>query len=198
MKVLVTGGAGYIGSVTTYRLLEAGHEVVVFDSLELGHREAVDPRATLVVGDLRDGEAIKRAMLTHRPDGVMHFAAYALVPQSMEQPELYFRNNVGGGMNLIEAMLAADVGRIVFSSTCATYGDPDCVPIHEAVPQKPTNPYGESKLILEMMLNWYRDRMGLKATYLRYFNAAGAFGHLGEDHDPETPLVPIVLQVALG
>jgi UDP-glucose 4-epimerase len=198
MKVLVTGGAGYIGSVTTEKMLDAGHEIVVFDNLERGHRQALDERARFIEGDLRDKDSITSAMMDVRPDAVMHFAAYALVPESMEQPEIYFRNNLGGGVNLSEAMLKADVGRIVFSSTCATYGQPETVPITEDEKQSPENPYGESKLQFEKVLNWYRELHGMKAIYLRYFNACGATEKFGEDHDPETHIIPIVLQVALG
>ena len=198
MKVLVTGGAGYIGSVTTEKMLDAGHEIVVFDNLERGHRQALDDRARFIEGDLRDKDSIASAMMDVKPDAVMPFAAYALVPESMEQPEIYFRNNLGGGVNLSEAMLKADVGRIVFSSTCATYGQPDNVPITEDEKQKPENPYGESKLQFEKVLNWYRELHGMKAVFLRYFNACGATEKFGEDHDPETHIIPIVLQVALG
>lgn len=198
MKVLVTGGAGYIGSVTTEKMIDSGHEVVVFDNLERGHMQAVDRRAGFIKGDLRNREDIETAMLKVKPDAVMHFAAYALVPESMEKPELYFRNNMDGGINLSEAMLKAGVGRIVFSSTCATYGQPRNVPITEDEPQKPENPYGESKLQFEKVLDWYRRLYGMKAIYLRYFNACGATEKFGEDHDPETHIIPIVLQAALG
>jgi len=198
MKVLVTGGAGYIGSVTTELLIDAGHDVVVFDNLERGHRQAVDERASLVVGDLRDKDSIAKAMKEAKPDAVMHFAAYALVPESMTNPELYFRNNVVGGINLAEAMLDADVKKIVFSSTCATFGQPDRIPITEDTTQNPANPYGESKLMFEQALKWYRDLRGMKTVFLRYFNACGATEKFGEDHDPETHIIPIVLQVALG
>ncbi len=198
MKVLVTGGAGYIGSVTTEKMLDAGHEIVVFDNLERGHRQALDERARFIEGDLRDKEGILSAMMDVKPDAVMHFAAYALVPESMEKPEIYFRNNLDGGVNLSEAMLKADVGRIVFSSTCATYGQPETVPITEDEKQKPENPYGESKLQFEKVLNWYRELHGMKAIFLRYFNACGATEKFGEDHDPETHLIPLVLQVPLG
>ena len=198
MKILVTGGAGYIGSVTSELLLDAGHEVIVFDNLERGHREAVDRRASLIEGDLRDAAAIRSAVGDTRPEAVMHFAAYALVAESMSRPELYFRNNLAGAMNLADAMLAHDVPRIVFSSTCATYGQPDAVPITEDTPQRPTNPYGESKLAFERVLNWYGELHDLQPVYLRYFNACGATEKFGEDHDPETHLIPIVLQVALG
>jgi len=198
MNILVTGGAGYIGSVTTEILLDGGHRVTVFDNLERGHRAAVDPRASLIEGDLRRREEIEAAMAAVRPDAVMHFAAFALVPESMAQPELYWRNNVTGALNLAEAMQTQDVRRIVFSSTCATYGQPEQVPITEDEKQTPANPYGESKLMFERALNWYRQIHGFKATYLRYFNACGATVRCGEDHDPETHLIPIVLQTALG
>lgn len=198
MKVLVTGGAGYIGSVTTELLLNAGHEVAVFDNLGRGHREAVDSRATLIEGDLRDAACIDAAMQRVLPDTVMHFAAYALVPESMEKPEIYFRNNVSGGINLAEAMLKTGVARIVFSSTCATYGQPERVPITEDESQKPRNPYGASKLQFEQILDWYRELHGMQTVFLRYFNACGATEKFGEDHDPETHLIPIVLQVPLG
>jgi len=198
MKVLVTGGAGYIGSVTTEQMLDAGFEVVVFDNLERGHREAIDTRARFIRGDLRNAEDIEKAVKEVRPDAVMHFAAYALVPESMQKPELYFRNNVDGGINLSEAMLKAGVGKIVFSSTCATYGQPDRVPITEETPQRPENPYGESKLMFEKVLGWHQCLHGMKAVFLRYFNACGATARYGEDHTPETHIIPIVLQVALG
>jgi len=198
MRVLVTGGAGYIGSVTTELLLDAGHEAVVFDNLERGHRSAVDGRADLLTGDLRDAGRIRAVMADVRPDAVMHFAAYALVGESMEHPALYFGNNLGGGINLAEAMLEAGVPRIVFSSTCATYGEPDAVPISEEAPQRPTNPYGESKLALEKILTWYQRLHGLQGVFLRYFNACGATDKFGEDHDPETHLIPIVLAAAMG
>ncbi len=198
MKVLVTGGAGYIGSVTTSMLLDEGHEATVFDNLERGHREAVDPRARLIVGDLRRERDIDEAVSKVRPDAVMHFAALALVGESMERPELYFENNVVGGHHLAAAMRRHGVRRIIFSSTCATYGVPDRVPISEDAPQRPANPYGESKLMFETMLRWYGDRHGLEAVLLRYFNACGATERLGEDHEPETHLIPNVLRVALG
>ena len=198
MKIFVTGGAGYIGSVTTELLLNAGHTVAVFDNLERGHREAVDRRAKFIGGDLRDLRSIAGAMKRVKPDAVMHFAAYALVPESMAKPEIYFRNNVVGGCNLAEAMLSAGVPRIVFSSTCATYGQPERVPITEDERQAPTNPYGESKLMFERALTWYEKLSGLKPVFLRYFNACGASENFGEDHDPETHLIPLVLQVALG
>lgn len=198
MKVLVTGGAGYIGSVTTELLLNSGFEVVVFDNLEKGHKEAIDQRARFVQGDLRNKEDISRAMKDACPDAVIHFAAYALVPESMEKPELYFRNNVDGGINLSEAMIENSVQKIVFSSTCATYGQPEQIPITEDTTQKPENPYGESKLMFEKVLTWHEQIHGMKSVFLRYFNACGATEKYGEDHNPETHLIPIVLQTALG
>lgn len=198
MKILVTGGAGYIGSVTTELLLDAGHEVTVFDNLGRGHREAIDPRATFIEGDLGDSAAITAAVSQTAPDAVMHFAAYALVGESMEDPSMYFRNNVIGGIHLAEAMVAAGVRKIVFSSTCATYGQPDQVPITEETLQRPQNPYGESKLMFEKILAWHQQINGLQPVFLRYFNACGATAKFGEDHDPETHLIPLVLRVALG
>ena len=198
MRVLVTGGAGYIGSINVECLLDAGHEVVTFDNFESGHRDAVDSRAQLIEGDLRDAGAITDAMQVSRPDAVMHFAAYALVGESMELPEKYFRNNIVGSINLLEAMLAAGVRKLVFSSSCATYGEPDTVPISEATAQHPINPYGDSKYIVERMLSWYTQCHSFSCTSLRYFNAAGASRKFGEDHDPETHLIPLVLEVALG
>ena len=198
MKVLVTGGAGFIGSVTTELLLDAGHEVVVFDNFERGHRSAVDERATAMEGDLRDRERTLEVVDAVKPEAVLHFAAYALVGESVDKPEMYFRNNVVGGINLADAMTRSGVGNIVFSSTCATYGEPDAIPITEETPQRPANPYGESKLMFEQVLRWLRETRGLRTVCLRYFNACGATERFGEDHDPETHLIPIVLQVALG
>ena len=198
MKILVTGGAGYIGSVTTRHLLDGGHDVTVFDSLELGHREALDPRASLIIGDLRNADDILQAMNKVRPAAVMHFAAYALVGESSSNPGKYFRNNDCGGVNLAEAMNACGVKRIVFSSTCATYGQPETMPITEETPQCPTNPYGQSKFIYEQMLGWYAKIHGFRPVFLRYFNACGAEGDLGEDHAVETHIIPNVLKVPLG
>jgi UDP-glucose 4-epimerase len=198
MKVLVTGGAGYIGSITSEILLDEGHEVVIFDNLGRGHREAVDARAEFIEGDLRNREDIRKTMGSVLPDAVMHFAAFALVGESMQDPMLYFRNNVLGGINLVESMIERGVKRIIFSSTCATYGQPERMPMTEDLPQRPTNPYGESKLMLEKVLSWEQERRGLQPVFLRYFNAAGATEKLGEDHDPESHLIPNVLAVALG
>ncbi len=198
MNVLVTGGAGYIGSICVEQLLDAGHEVTVFDNLTEGHRAALDPRARLVVGDLLDAAAIDSAMAEAQPDAAMHFAAHALVGESMENPSKYFRNNVCGGLNLLDAMHAHGVKRLVFSSTCATFGPPERVPIDETLPQRPINPYGESKLMFEKILRWHGEIHGLVFVALRYFNAAGATEKYGEDHRYETHLIPNILRVALG
>jgi UDP-glucose 4-epimerase len=197
MKLLVTGGAGYIGSVVAAQLLDAGHEVVVLDNLERGHREAIPGGATLVEADLADAPAVAAA-LAPGFDGVLHFAALALVPESVEHPERYWRTNVGGTLNLLDAMRAAGTERLVFSSTCATYGAPATVPIAEDTPERPTNPYGASKLAVDRMISDHCAAHGLAATSLRYFNVAGAAGPHGEDHEPETHIVPNVLRVALG
>ena len=197
--ILVTGGAGYIGSHTVKLLLEAGYEVVTFDSMELGHPEAV------VGGEIVSGNLLDRAKLDETFDrfpieAVVHFAAYASVPDSVANPDKYFRNNIGGGLNLLDAMRAHGVRRIIFSSSAATYGEPLEVPIPETHPRNPTNPYGESKFMFEKILKWYDVAYGIKSVSLRYFNASGADpgGKIGEDHDPEGHLIPIVLQTALG
>lgn len=198
MKVFVTGGAGYIGSVTTELLLDSGCRVTVFDNLGRGHREAVDGRAEFVRGDLLDAAGLAAAMKRAAPDAVMHFAAFALVGESMADPGMYFTNNVTGGVNLVEAMVGAGVKRIVFSSTCATYGLPERIPITEDTPQRPVNPYGESKLMFERILGWYQRIHGVNPVFLRYFNACGATKQFGEDHEPEAHLIPNVIRVALG
>jgi UDP-glucose 4-epimerase len=198
MKVFVTGGAGYIGSVAVEELLDRGHEVHVFDNLSEGHREAIDSRATFVQGDLNDPKSISLAVQTSAPDAVMHYAANALVGESMRDPFKYFHNNVGGGLNLLRAVVENKVSRFVFSSTCATYGIPDRVPIDEGAPQKPINPYGESKLMFEKILHWFDQIHGLTFVSLRYFNVAGATARFGEHHRMETHLIPRVLQAALG
>jgi UDP-glucose 4-epimerase len=197
MNLLVTGGAGYIGSIVAARLLAGGHAVTVLDNLERGHRSAVPEGATLVEADLRDPEATASA-LAPGFDAVLHFAALALVSESVAHPDRYERTNVGGTRNLLDAMRAHEVGRLVFSSTCATYGEPDTVPISEATPERPVNPYGASKLAVDRMIAARCAEHGLGAVSLRYFNVAGAHGPLGEDHDPETHLIPNVLAVALG
>ncbi|HMJ05006.1 MAG TPA: UDP-glucose 4-epimerase GalE, partial [Chthoniobacterales bacterium] len=198
MRILVVGGAGYIGSICAELLLDEGHEVAVFDNLIEGHRRAVDPRAKFLKGDLSEREQIADALATTRPEAVMHFAASALVGESMENPSKYFRNNIAHGLNLLDAMVEARIPRLVFSSTCATFGPPERVPIDETLPQLPINPYGESKLAFERILRWYGEIHGLKFVALRYFNAAGASQKFGEDHRIETHLIPNVLKVALG
>jgi len=198
MKIFVTGGAGYIGSICVEQLLDRGHEVTVFDNLSEGHRKAVDPRARLIVGDLRQPAEIEAAVREVAPEAVMHFAANALVGESMVNPSKYFQNNVYGGLNLLDAMVKAGVKRLVFSSTCATFGPPERVPIDETLPQRPINPYGESKLMFEKILRWYDEIHGIRYVALRYFNAAGATERYGEDHRIETHLIPNVLRVALG
>jgi UDP-glucose 4-epimerase len=198
MSVLVTGGAGYIGSVAVELLLDEGHQVVVYDNLIKGHRGAVDPRATFVEGDLADLPLLERTLTQHKVDAVMHFAAHSLVGESMENAVKYFSNNVSAGVTLAEAMIHAGTRMLVFSSTAATYGEPESIPIKETDPTVPINPYGESKLIYERMLRWFDRVHGIKFVSLRYFNAAGASEKFGEEHDPETHIIPIVLQVALG
>ena len=197
-RVLVTGGSGYIGSVVVKRLIQCGYDVAVFDNLERGHRCNVDSGTELFVGDLRNKHAIADAMQLVKPDAVLHFAAYALVGESMANPMMYFDNNVKGGVNLLAAMEAVGCKRIVFSSSCATYGVPLGLPIEEEMPQNPTNPYGHSKLMFEQMCIWLQNTRGLKPTFLRYFNAAGAALGMVEDHAPETHIIPNVLKVALG
>jgi UDP-glucose 4-epimerase len=198
MKILVVGGAGYIGSVCAELLLDQGHEVIVFDNLTEGHRGAVDSRAKFIRGDLADRRQIEAPLSSMRPDAVMHFAANALVGESMQDPSKYFRNNICNGLNLLDAMVATQVSRIVFSSTCAIFGPPERLPIDETAPARPINPYGESKLAFEKVLHWYGQIYGLKFVSLRYFNAAGASEKFGEDHHPETHLIPNVLKVALA
>jgi UDP-glucose 4-epimerase len=197
MKLLVTGGAGYIGSIVGSQLLEAGHEVVVLDNLERGHREAVPGGARLVVADLLDHDAVQD-VVGEGFDGVLHFAAFALVGESVAHPERYYRTNVGGTLNLLDAMRVAETPRLVFSSTCAVYGQPDEVPIPETAPPRPTNAYGASKLAVDGMIGDFCTAHGLGAISLRYFNVAGASGVLGEDHEPETHLIPNILRAALG
>ncbi len=198
MKILVVGGAGYIGSVCAELLLDEGHAVCVYDNLSEGHRQAVDSRAEFVEGDLAGMEGIQATLASFKPDAVMHFAASALVPESMANPSKYFRNNISNGLNLLDAMIAAGVRQLVFSSTCAIFGPPERVPIDETLPQRPINPYGESKLAFEKILHWYGEIHGLRFVALRYFNAAGASERFGEEHRIETHLIPNVLKVALG
>lgn len=199
MKVLVCGGAGYIGSVCNEYLLDHGHQTVVFDSLELGHKDAVDPRTTeLVTGNLADRDLLMNTLVNGKFDAVMHFAAYSLVGESMKDPGKYFRNNLANAINLADAAVAGGVKSIVFSSTAATFGEPDEIPIRETTTQLPINPYGESKLCFEKVLHWYHQIHGLRYVALRYFNAAGASANYGEHHQPETHLIPLILQVAQG
>jgi UDP-arabinose 4-epimerase len=199
VAVLVTGGAGYIGAHACKALARAGHLPVVFDNLSRGHRAAVR-WGPLVEGELADRERLLAAIEQYQVSAVMHFAAYAYVGESVADPALYYRNNLGGSLSLLEAMRASGVGRIVFSSTCATYGIPASVPIKETAPQLPVNPYGETKLAIERALHWYGQAYGMRSVSLRYFNAAGADpdGDIGECHEPETHLLPLVLQAALG
>ena len=198
MNVFVTGGAGYIGSVCVSELCNAGHQVTVLDNLSEGHRSAVDPRAQFVQLDLEDRDRVAEAVKGSEAEAVIHFAAYALVGESMTNPSKYFRNNVGNAINLPDAAVAAGVRKFVFSSTCATYGPPDKIPMDEGLPQRPINPYGESKLMFEKVLRWYHELHGLEFVAFRYFNAAGASPAFGEHHRIETHLIPLVLQVALG
>jgi UDP-glucose 4-epimerase len=198
MKIFVVGGAGYVGSVCAELLLNERHEVSIFDNLTEGHRRAVDTRANFVQGDLADRAQIQAALSVTRPDAVMHFAANALVAESMRDPSKYFRNNISNGLNLLDAIVATRVQRVVFSSTCAIFGLPERLPIDETTPAHPINPYGESKLAFEKILHWYDRIHGLKFVSLRYFNAAGATENFGEDHRQETHLIPNVLKVALG
>ena len=198
-RVLVTGGAGYIGSHTSKALARAGFEPVVLDNLATGHRRSVR-WGPLVEGDLADVPLVRKALHDHDVAAVVHFAASAYVGDSMRDPRAYFRNNVANTLHLLDAMLDEGVRDIVFSSTCATYGPPEAVPIPEEHPQRPANPYGESKLFVERMLRWYGHAYGLRWLALRYFNAAGADaeGELGEVHDPETHLIPLAIQASLG
>ena len=198
MRIFVVGGAGYIGSVCAELLLDEGHDVSIFDNLTEGHRRAVDARANFIQGELADRTQIQDALSNDRPDAVMHFAANALVGESMRDPSKYFRNNICNGLNLLDSMIAASVQRIVFSSTCAIFGLPERLPIEETTPARPINPYGESKLAFEKILHWYDQIHGLKFVSLRYFNAAGATEKFGEDHRQETHLIPNVLKVALA
>ena len=199
MNILVTGGAGYIGSHVLKALLKEGHEVVTFDNLQKGHREAVTG-GKFVEGDLSDQELLEQVMQENKIEGVIHLAADSLVGESMENPAKYYRNNFANGINLLEAMAKNDIKNIVFSSTAAVYGEPDQIPIKEDNQTEPTNTYGESKLFFEKALKRYDDIHDINFVSLRYFNAAGADpeAEIGEAHDPETHLIPIVLQTALG
>jgi UDP-glucose 4-epimerase len=197
-KILVTGGAGYIGSVVVAQLLERGYEPVVYDDLSHGHRAALRSGAKLIAGDIGDRPSLDRVFAEHQPQAVMHFAAFIEAGESMQHPERFFRNNTANALTLLEAMLAHNVKRFVFSSTAALYGTPEKTPIEETAALRPTNAYGESKLLVEQMLEWLNRIHGLRYACLRYFNAAGAAGEQGEDHHPESHLIPLALQVALG
>lgn len=198
MKVLVVGGAGYIGSVTVGELLEHGHEAVILDNLCRGHAESVPANAKFVQGDMGNADHLRAIFKTEKIDAVMHFGALSLVGQSVEQPSEYFRNNTSNGIVLLDTMLEHGVKKFVFSSTAAVYGEPHTSPITEDFPLNPTSPYGDSKLAFEKILKWYANAYGLMYAALRYFNVAGATETAGEEHDPETHLIPLVLQVARG
>ena len=197
--LLVTGGAGYIGGIVAERLLQQGREVCVFDNLSRGYRDAVPQKAVFVEGELADRDLLRKVFSEYPMEGVLHFAALALVGESMSNAALYFRNNVGGGaLVLLDETQAAGVGRFVFSSTCAVFGDKNPSPISEELPKNPVNPYGESKLAIEKALHWYQQCHGMSYFALRYFNACGASEDRGERHEPETHLIPLVLNAAAG
>lgn len=198
MRILVTGGAGYIGSITAKKLEKEGYEVVVFDNLSYGHKEAVSSK--LVIGDLTDKNSVFESLKNESFDGVIHFAALALAGESMQNPYKYFQNNIQGGLNLLEFMKYKKIPYIIFSSTCAVYGYPQKLPVDENEEKKPVSVYGESKLMFEKILNWYDTIYGIKHINLRYFNAAGAAmdGSIGEKHNPETHIIPIAIEAALG
>lgn len=198
MRVLVTGGGGYIGSVATEQLLLRGHEVIVADSFVRGHRAAVHPDAELVEVDLRDAEGVIAALEGRRIDAVLHFAALHLVPESVEKPAEYYRTNVVGGLNLLDAVRRLEIGKFVFSSTAAVYGEPDELPIRETDPKEPINPYGRSKWMVEQMLEDFSTTYGIASAAFRYFNVAGASDRFGEDHRPETHVIPVALEALLG
>ena len=196
MKILVTGGAGYIGSVTTQMLCDAYHQVVVFDNLERGYRPAVDPRAHFIQGDLRNKQDIQSALEVEQPDAIIHFAAYIEVGESMKEPLPFFENNITGSLNLMQSMVETGCKKLIFSSTCATYGTPQKIPMDESLPQHPESVYGESKLVTEKVFQWAEQIHGIECVFLRYFNACGATDAYGEDHIPESHLIPLILQVA--
>ena len=196
--ILVTGGAGYIGSITTNVLLSRGENVVILDNLSRGHRLALPTNAPFYEGDIGDRQLLRRITSEHQVDACIHFAALAYVGESVVDPARYFHNNVEQGIRLLDGLIEGNVKQLVFSSTCATYGEPLTIPISEDHPQKPTNPYGWSKLFMERIMESYDQAYGLKFVALRYFNACGAAGEVGEDHDPETHLIPNVLRAALG
>jgi UDP-glucose 4-epimerase len=198
LKILVTGGAGYIGGTVAEELLQAGHSVVIYDNLCHGHRSMLPAAATFVEGDLDDRELLLNTLAGGSFDGVLHFAALIEAGESMQKPEIYFRNNSATTLTLLETMLATGVKRLVFSSTAALYGEPESTPIREDAPLRPTNAYGESKLLVEQMLRWFYQIHGFSYASLRYFNVAGAVAGRGEAHEPESHLIPLILDVALG
>jgi UDP-glucose 4-epimerase len=198
MRILVTGGAGYIGATTVRLLMAAGHEVVVYDNLSKGHREAIPAEVPLVQADVADHFRLNATLEERRPEAVLHFAAFIEAGESMRMPEKYFRNNSAATLTLLEAMLANRVDKLIFSSTAALYGEPRRTPIEETDPLEPTNAYGESKLMVERMLSWFGRIHGLRYASLRYFNAAGSDGQSGECHHPESHLIPLVLKAAAG
>ncbi len=198
MKLLVTGGAGYIGATTVRSLLADGHEVAVYDNLCKGHCEALPTEVPLLVADVADRRALDSAFRQYRPEAVLHFAAFIEAGESMKEPVRFFRNNAAATLTLLEAMLANGVGKLIFSSTAALYGEPRQIPIEEIHALEPTNAYGESKFLVERMLSWLGRAHGLRYASLRYFNAAGSDGYSGERHQPETHLIPLVLRAATG
>jgi UDP-glucose 4-epimerase len=198
MRTLVTGGAGYIGSVAVAVLLERGHDVVVLDNIERGHRNAVAPDAHLVPCDLRDREATRDAVRGANADAMLHFAALHLVPESLQKPDDYYRTNVVGGINVLDAVKEAGIARFVFSSTAAVYGAPESLPIMEDSAPRPITPYGHSKLMVEQIVRDYSERYGFSHAIFRYFNVAGAKGTLGEDHRPETHIIPLAIEALMG
>jgi len=198
MNILVTGAAGYIGSIVTEELIKEQNSVIALDNLEQGHREAVTPEALFTKIDLGDLEKLDQVFKDHKIDAVIHLAANTAVGESMSNPKKYFHTNLVCGINLLDTMLKYDINKLVFSSSAAVYGNPDSIPIKESHPTMPVNPYGESKLMFEKLLHWYRQAYGLKFISLRYFNVAGASDRFGEDHEPETHLIPNILKVALG
>jgi UDP-glucose 4-epimerase len=198
LRILVTGGAGYVGGTVAELLLQKGHDVTIYDNLCHGHRSMVPAKAEFIEGDLADRSRLEQIFSSKKFDGVMHFAALIEAGESMKKPELYFRNNSASTLTLFEAMLAKGVNRLVFSSTAAVYGEPESTPIREDAPLRPTNTYGESKLLVEHMLTWLNRVHGFRYASLRYFNVAGAIEGRGEAHEPESHLIPLILDVALG
>ena len=198
MRVLVAGGAGYIGSVVVEEMLRKGFDIVILDNLSTGHREAVNPNVPFVEMDVHNVQGLKETFTKHKIDAVMHFCANSLVGESVQKPLMYYENNLVGGLCLVRAMVESGVNQIIFSSTAATYGEPEEIPLTETSVTSPTNPYGDTKLAFEKLLHWASLAHGIRYITLRYFNACGASETYGEDHNPETHLIPIVMQVALG